>query len=186
MAKKQISNATVIKARVVLSRQREKHFFTVRAIKPWKNLPREAMQFHSGRISRPDWIRPWATWSEHIADPALHLLKSLPEWIKLGSYNPFSHSNIDLQDLSQLTSPSTIWCTFYYVNAGHLPDTLSSHKGAISLFYLHRSKSLDKAHLKKKECCLSKFNVITSFLIIIIKKICFKNRIILHEKQFKH
>lgn len=76
----------VIEARQVLTRYRESSFIIyyiyVRTTRPWNRLLREAVQSsHPLRFSRPDWIKPWATWSGLIADPPLHFLKSLLTWI---------------------------------------------------------------------------------------------------------
>lgn len=75
----------------------------VRTIKPWNRLPRGVVQssYHL-RFSRPDWIKPWATWSGLIADPSLYLLK----WYHELACGPIIH----FLTLRQILKTLTTWC----------------------------------------------------------------------------
>lgn len=50
------------------------HIFTQRTFKPWKKLPRGYPERLCSLLPRglEDWIKPWATWSDFIAEPALN------------------------------------------------------------------------------------------------------------------
>ena len=54
----------------------------------WMHLEERLCRLYPLGFPRFTCIKPWATWSDTIVDPALSLLMSLLTWIILWSYNP--------------------------------------------------------------------------------------------------
>lgn len=48
-----------------------KKFFTIREGKHWNAFLERLCSFHLWRFSKPNWRKPWGTWSVPFADPAL-------------------------------------------------------------------------------------------------------------------